>query len=300
LTTAAAGNCRVELVCCCHRYVFGLGTTIVSMPSTTPSRRNEPVDVLRLEHVTEVGADYSGRHLTSLSVRGSRFERCRFDRVRAKGVAFSTGYDGSEYVDCSFDGARFPSVIAGFSRFVRCSFRDVDIKGLGDDYLELVDCVFTGKLRSSMFWGAPPQPEAEKRYQSSLRFFAREALPEPAGYRELALRPSNEFHGNDFSGAELIDVSFRGIDLTQQRLPTGDGYLYLPDAQAAINRALEMIGDRPEGPDVEKFLRGTLGRELSFGQRQLHLRQADFGKKGTEQRIVTAFALLRTAADQTS
>lgn len=214
--------------------------------------------------------------------------------------AFSAGFDASEYVDCSFDGARFPSVIAGFSRFVRCSFRDVDIKGLGDDHLELVDCVFTGKLRASVFWGAAPQPEAEKRYQSDLRFFAREGRPEPAGYRELARRPSNEFHGNDFSGAELIDVSFRGIDLVRQRLPTGDGYLYLPDAGAAINRALEMIGDRPEGPEVEKFLRGTLGRELSSSQRQLHLRQADFGEKGTDQRTVTAFALLRTAAEQTA
>ena len=56
-----------------------------------------------------------------------------------------------------------------------------------------------------------------------------------------------------------------------------------------------MIGDRPEGPDVEKFLRGTLSRELSFGQRQLLLRQADFGKKGEDPRTVTAFALLREA-----
>lgn len=264
------------------------------MPSTTPSRTGDPDDRLTFDHVSEVDADYSGRRLTSLSVRGSRFERCRFDRIRAKGVAFSSGYDASEYVDCSFDGVRFPSVIAGFSRFVRCSFRNVDIKGLGDDYLELVDCVFTGKLRSSVFWGAAPQPWAEKRYQSDLRFFAREGRAEPSGYRELARRPANEFHGNDFSGAELIDVSFRAIDLTQQRLPTGDGYLYLPEAEATINRALEMIGDRPDGPAIESLLRGTLGRELSFGQHQLHLRQADF--KGDE----AAFALLRTAADQTA
>jgi hypothetical protein len=111
------------------------------------------MDALGLNHVTEVGADYSGRRLASLSVRGSRFERCRFDRMRAKAVAFSTGYDLTEYLDCTFDGARFPSVIAGFSRFVRCSFRDVDINGLGDDYLELVDCVFTGTLRSTVFRG---------------------------------------------------------------------------------------------------------------------------------------------------
>jgi hypothetical protein len=40
-----------------------------------------------------------------------------------------------------------------------------------------------------------------------------------------------------------------------------------------------------------------LGRELSFGQRQLHLRQADFGKKGADQRIETAFVLLRAVAN---
>jgi uncharacterized protein YjbI with pentapeptide repeats len=256
------------------------------------------VEVLDFEHVAEVGVDYSGRRLESMSACGSRFERCRFDRVRAKSVSFGYGAELTDYVDCSFDGARFPSVAAGYSRFVRCSFRDVDIKNLGDDYLELVDCVFTGRLRTTMFWGAAPQPDAEKRYESFRRRLVREDRAEPPGYRELALRPSNEFHGNDFSGAEFIDVSFRGIDLTQQRLPTGDGYLYLPDAEAAISRALEMIGDRPGGPDVEKFLRGTLGRELSFGQRQLLLRQADFGKKGTEQRIVTSFALLRAAAGQ--
>jgi hypothetical protein len=57
-----------------------------------------------------------------------------------------------------------------------------------------------------------------------------------------------------------------------------------------------VIGDRAEGPEVEKFLRGTLGRELSFGQRQLLLRLADFGKKGEDPPMDTAFVLLREAA----
>lgn len=227
---------------------------------------------------------------------GCRFDRCRFDRISSDTAAFGAGTEVSEYVDCSFDGARLRSVSAGHSRFVRCSFQEVDLRGLGDDYLELVDCVFTGKLRSTVFWGAPPQPDGRQRYESHVRFLARAGKPEPVGYRELALRPANEFRGNDFSGAELVGVSFRGIELAEQRLPTGDGYLYLPDAEAAIKRALEMIGDRPEGPQVEKFLRGTLGREVSFGQRQLHLRQADFGSNGADQRTVTAFALLRAAA----
>ena len=103
------------------------------------------------DHVREVGADHSGRRLTSLAAIGSRFERCRFDKVRSPTVAFGSGTELTEYVDCSFDGARFTTVAAGFSRFVRCSFRNVDLKGFGSDYLELVDCVFTGKLRTTVF-----------------------------------------------------------------------------------------------------------------------------------------------------
>lgn len=71
-------------------------------------------------------------------------------------------------------------------------------------------------------------------------------------------------------------VSFRGVDLTQQRLPTGDEYLYLPDAAAAIERALAALTAQPPSEhhaEVEWFLREVLGREVAFGQRQLLLRE---------------------------
>lgn len=35
-----------------------------------------------------------------------------------------------------------------------------------------------------------------------------------------------------------MDVAFRtGIDLTKQRLPAGDEYVYLEDAESAVRRA---------------------------------------------------------------
>ena len=251
------------------------------------------IERLDFDHVVEVGTDYSGRRLGSLSAHGSRFERCRFDQIRCDQVVFGAGMELTEYVDCSFDGVRFPSILAGYSRFVRCTFRDAFLGDFGDDYLELVDCLFTGKLRSTIFWGAPPRPTAEKRYQSLLRMLERSGRPVPPGFEELSRRPTNEFRGNDFSGAELLDITFRNIDLTLQRLPRGDEYLYLPHAEAAIDGALAAIGDRPGGPAAEDFLRRILGHEVSRGQRQLLLRQADFDNRGKAAGVVLAFDVLR-------
>jgi hypothetical protein len=103
----------------------------------------------------------------------------------------------------------------GLSRFVRCSFRNVNIRNWLCFAVELIDCTFSGKLQQAVFNGTPL---AQKR--------------------ALLGRDRNEFHGNDFSAADLIDVGFRtGIDLTRQRLPSGPEYLYLPNAREAVGRA---------------------------------------------------------------
>ena len=107
-------------------------------------------------------------------------------------------------------------MLGGFAQFVRCSFRNVDIrKWKWGNELQLIDCVFTGRLEECIFNGTgvgagPPLGGAGEKRVS----------------------------GNDFSGCDLVDVAFRtGIDLAQQKLPTGPEYLYLPDAAAAIERA---------------------------------------------------------------
>src|SRR5881397_1662986 len=100
-----------------------------------------------------VGGDFSGRSLDWLTVVESRFERCRFERMRVERASFGAGMTQSEFVECSFDGSRILSLASGFSRFVRCTFRDVDICDWGGEYLDLVDCVFSGRLKSAIFWG---------------------------------------------------------------------------------------------------------------------------------------------------
>ena len=269
-------------------------TILVTMPPTTGSD-----DRLTFEHAEVVGKDFSGRRLDYLGVTGSRFERCRFERMRVREAALGLRVEQSEYIDCSFDRSRMTLHSGGYARFVRCSFRDVILREWDCYHVELVDCVFTGTLRQVRFWTRTPAEWRHIDYESYVRWSLKEGRGQPPdSVRELMLRADNEFHGNDFSGADLIKVDFRGgIDLSAQRLPSGDGYLYVPNAPDAIDRALALVDKRvpPElAADVVRFLRDVLGREVEQGQHQLLLRDTDFAsRKVVPPDIVAAFDLLR-------
>jgi uncharacterized protein YjbI with pentapeptide repeats len=263
------------------------------MPPTSSSD-----DRLTFEHAEVFGEDFSGFR-GSLAVVGSRFERCLFERMRVDDASLGAGVEQSEYVDCSFDRSRLTPHGGGYSRFVRCCFRDVIIRSWDCYHVELVDCVFTGTLRSVRFWTRTPAEWRYIEYEDYVRFSLKEGRGQPPdSVRELMLRADNEFHGNDFSGANLIKADFRGgIDLSAQRLPSGDGYLYVPDAPDAIDRALALVDQRVPSelaPDVVRFLRDVLGREVEMGQHQLLLRDTDFAsRKVVPPDIVAAFDLLR-------
>jgi hypothetical protein len=217
--------------------------------------RADPNKWVVVDHQRVKGADYSGRKLDKFCSIGSRFESCHFDKVRIVDASFAEGRETSEYVDCSFDGARMTMGPGGYARFVRCRFCGVDMRDWFCFAVELVDCIFSGSLRGSYFNGTVPEEK-----------------------RQYAGRVQNEFHGNDFSGMEFVDVGFRsGIDLTKQRLPSGPGYVYIPDAGMALQRArLTVI----HWEDVERRRLALveikiLEQNVAAGQRQLFLRPAD-------------------------
>jgi hypothetical protein len=143
---------------------------------------------------------------------------------------------------------------------------------------ELVDCVLTGRMRRSFFNGT-----------------VREELVEALG------RTSNEFRGNDFSGMDLIDAGFRtGIDLSLQRLPTGAQYLYLPDAEPALERARDQViasgrvrlwGEHGEVvPGIDVAL-----KTVRDGQRQVLLRKDDYSRLPPDE-LDTLFDVLKAVA----
>lgn len=232
---------------------------------------DEDGDVL-VDRLTLRNVDFSRWPAKRWDVVGSTLERCTFERLRADDFCFGAGMGMSEYVDCSFDGSRIRTTVPGRARFVRCSFRNVNLtKWEYCGELEFIDCVFTGTLRDIVFVG--------------------EILLE-SDKRELG-RERNKFAGNDFSGAKLVDVAFRrGIDLGRQRLPDGRGYLLLEDAEPVLLHALERLRVLPESEEKEEVridLQVSLD-DVKDGQQQILISPDSFtSKSGVRER---AFAML--------
>ncbi|MEU4242455.1 hypothetical protein [Actinoplanes sp. NPDC026619] len=251
--------------------------------------------VLTHEHVT--GIDYSGLSTDQFSAQGCTFEDCKFDRAKVGSASFGAGTEQSQYLRCSFDRVSL-TFLGGFARFVGCTFRNARFVRPNADYLEFVDCTFTGKITGLEMRGAPHGGQA--RYDASLRSFARRGLPEPPGYRELALRESNQIRGNDFTDAVLVKVFFRfGVDLAAQKLPADGDHLYLPDAGAAVRRAVAALAPDPSevAGQARFFLEDVLQREIDFGQRQLLVNPKNFERRdGLPPHIRLAIEQLRSPA----
>jgi hypothetical protein len=180
----------------------------------------------------------------------STFRDCRFERMTIKRACFGGGTVASEYVDCVFDGSRINATTPGTARFLRCSFREVHIQDFFGLTCGFVDCVFSGTIEKAVF-------------QSKLL----------GPHRDRFGRSENDFRGNDFSGAKLGDVAFRGgIDLTSQNLPSGPEFIYLPDAALAVARGWRFavgMSDLDLRSRTLAFLR-SLERDIE-GQEQLFI-----------------------------
>jgi hypothetical protein len=201
-------------------------------------------------------ADFGGREIAQFSSDGCVFTRCSFNAATISSASFGAGRRNSEYVDCNFDRADLSMGPGGYARFVNCTFTDATIRNWFCFAVELIDCTFTGKLRRTVFNGSVPPDQ-----------------------QVFAGRTMNRIEGNDFSGADFVDVSFRtGVDLTRQALPKRPGYLWIPDAASSLARARSRTlawRNRELTADVEGVLQ-VLEDDVSRGQRQLLVRLADY------------------------
>lgn len=185
------------------------------------SRRGEVSQQDSAPKAPESGAVISvGRAgLANVDFRKARFDRfqlavanfmaCDFRGLQLDGrfqSLFGTR-PRSVFTQCKFDGADLRQISPEGTRFERCSFDDARLDGWTPARAEFVECRFAGKITRVTFTGRPAGP-------GSTRI-------DPA-------RTKNEFRGNDFRDAQLIDTVFAlGIDLSQQRWPTGDDYIRL-------------------------------------------------------------------------
>ncbi len=205
-----------------------------------------------------VGADFSGTALEGFYSIGCSFNQCRFDEMMIESASFGAGRTVSEYVGCTFDGAKMYMGPGGYARFIDCSFANADLSHWACYAVEIVRCSFSGNIHNMLFSGQVPAEE-----------------------RQYLNRESNRFEGNDFAGARLSMVHFQNnVDLSKQRLPEGDDYLYLPDACGVLRAALKASGNwnnTAEKNEVEPVL-GRILNEAFKNQSQILVHFGDYSE----------------------
>ncbi|MEX2134285.1 MAG: hypothetical protein WEB67_09105 [Acidimicrobiia bacterium] len=211
---------------------------------------------VQLEGAVLKGADFSDRSILQFTSVGSRLSDARFDRARIHVGSFGAGQAVSTYESCSFDDAVIYFGPGGYARFVGCSFHRARLTNWICHAVEVVNCVFDGRIETAVFNGTVPTRD-----------------------RLVVGRDRNEFVDNDFSGAQLVDVAFRtGIDLARQRLPVGPDYFVVPRAREGLARARKAIGSWKQADRRGQALAhlSALEFESQGGQDQLFFRLSDY------------------------
>jgi len=189
--------------------------------SPQDSEPSQPDDerVVALHRVTLTAVDFRRARFDKFSLGGCLFDRCDFRGLKLdrRLAPLLVALPRSVFRDCRFDGADLRRALLGQSRFERCSFDDATIDGSHAEAAEFVDCRFAGPLDGVTFYGSPVGPEAKR-------------LDPP--------RRRNEFRGNDFRDAELLDVAFvAGIDMTLQRFPDDELHVRVEGFQRGLGKA---------------------------------------------------------------
>jgi hypothetical protein len=188
---------------------------------------------------------FPSRRWVQIAIWGSTVDRCSFDNQSVESVQIGGGSGRTLMRSCSFNGARWKSTTLGDARFERCSFRNIQAGPWLARRVDMVDCVFSGRLTDLVFWAR-----------------------DPSGLK------SNEFKGNDFTECDLVGPAFRGgVDLLAQGLPVAPHYVFLPDAAESIARAHPAIASWTDLASRERAMKalGTMRSDVATGQRSLFL-----------------------------
>jgi hypothetical protein len=224
-------------------------------------RFEPPSASVRFDKVVAKSVDFSDGEYLFLSGRRSLFDRCRFDRIRVDNGNLAW-HDPPQTVfrECSFEHAKFRiGVGPGLARFERCSFNGATFEEWFAFCSEFVECTFAGaRLVGCKFTATPFECWGWLQWRGR--------------------RKRNDFYGNDFSEAELIDTGFYGgIDLDEQRLPQSSEYVRVNEALKLIEKARVQIAswqDTAAARSVSSVL-WALEHAATEGQRDLFVRKAD-------------------------
>jgi len=171
--------------------------------------------------------------MDSANMQGTSFEMGHLEAVSFRGVDLAgsvwgfRGRAGPTVVNCDFTDAdlrhsHHSHPLYRNCRFIQTKLDEVDFRGS-----RFENCVFEGRLPDVWF---------RERFPDSNPFVA-------------VLR--NRMKNVDFSRAELVFVSFLGVDLTSCKLPA-EGHMVIPRPRLVFRRALELVEREWQGSAREK------------------------------------------------
>jgi hypothetical protein len=178
--------------------------------------------------------DFSRTTFAVFLASSSLFNNCDFTKTR-----FSAGFlaqDGTTiFRNCRFDRSDLHRVHPLFARFEGCSFDHANLREFRSFYAEFIGCSFDGPIVKAKFWGRPAGASDER----------------PKGLK----RSINEFHGNDFTHAEIYETRFaHGIDIDAQRWPQGGNYIKLNHVHDRFKRVRAHVNKWPNGKEKAEAL----------------------------------------------
>jgi uncharacterized protein YjbI with pentapeptide repeats len=213
-------------------------------PAEQRAPDSHPDSVVSINRATLRGVDFRKARFDKFSLAGCLFISCDFRAIRfdSRYQPLLAALPQSTFRDCRFDGADMRHIRPAFARFERCTFDDTAIDGWKTEASEFVGCRFAGALGTVTFYGKPVGPSGR-------------AIP--------LERKHNDFAENDFRDADLDHVIFTlGIDLSTQRLPISERYVYLDRFPQRLTRASAEIQrwdvqeERVAGLDMLRELSG--------------------------------------------
>ncbi len=196
----------------------------MSQPDSEPKQPDDE-RVVALHRATLTAVDFRSARFDKFSLGGCLFDRCDFRGLKLdrRLAPLFVALPRSVFRDSRFDGADLRHARLGQSRFERCTFDDARLEDCETEAAEFIGCRFAGPLAGVTFYGAPSSAAA-KRFDPPRR--------------------RNEFRGNDFRDAELLDVAFvAGIDMDVQRFPDDEMHVRVEDFQRRLAKARAEVNE---------------------------------------------------------
>jgi uncharacterized protein YjbI with pentapeptide repeats len=214
-------------------------------------------ELLELSERTLERIDFAGAVLDHLRFFECRIDDCVFDRARLRDLrlwatdvsdtsfrgadlrssALGPWYEGrgNVYTGCDFSRANLHDAGCSAAEFVDCVFEEMRLRGMDFQSSGFVRCRFTGELREVLFY--------DHGFETG--------KPTP-----------NEMRDVDFSDAELRWVEFRGLDLSEVKLPQGPNHLIVDHYPCVLRRGLEELAS--DRSPLARQLRVTLEAEAEW------------------------------------